>query len=97
MKKWRIGIVLLLALVSCLVAACGDDKKEVPPEEGPVVYEVGLDKTELSLNEGQSDTLVATALADGTVVSNPTLTWASSNESVATVDGGTVTYTFHFN
>ena len=91
MKKWRIGIVLLLALVSCLVAACGDDKKEVPPEETPVVYEVGLNKTELSLNEGQSDTLVATALADGEVVENPTLTWASSDESVATVDGGTVT------
>ncbi len=91
MKKWRIGIVLLLALVSCLVAACGDDIKEVPPEEMPVVYEVGLNKTELSLNEGQSDTLVATALADGEVVENPTLTWASSDESVATVDGGTVT------
>lgn len=90
MKKWRIGIVLLLAFVSVLVTACGD-KKEVPPEEAPTVYEVGLDKTALSLDEGQSDTLVATALADGEVVENPTLTWASSDETVATVEGGVVT------
>lgn len=48
------------------------------------VTEVTLNKTELTLKEGDSETLIATVKPDN--ASNKTVTWKSSDESIATVD-----------
>ena len=53
------------------------------------VTSVSLDKTELSLNKGDSWTLAATVWPDN--ATDKTVTWASSNSGVAKVEGGTVT------
>ena len=53
------------------------------------VTEVTLSQTNLTLDEGESATLTATVLpADAT---DKTVTWSSSNPSVASVSGGVVT------
>lgn len=51
---------------------------------GSTVSGVALDKTTLSLVEGDSDSLVATVAPDD--ASNKAVTWSSDAESVATVD-----------
>ena len=54
------------------------------------VDSVTLDKSELTLTEGDTETLTATVLPDD--ATNKSVTWSSSNEAVATVDqNGTVT------
>lgn len=53
------------------------------------VTSVTLDKTELSLNKGDTWTLAATVWPDN--ATDKTVTWASSNSNVAKVEGGTVT------
>ena len=50
----------------------------------PTLSGVTLNKTELSLMEGKSETLVATVQPEN--ATNKNVTWSSSNESVATVD-----------
>ena len=50
---------------------------------------VTLDKAELTLTEGNSEALVATITPDN--AANKTVTWTSSNPSVATVNNGVVT------
>lgn len=57
------------------------DVKEPEPKET-----VTLDKNTISLNEGETDILVATVTPEGT-----TVTWSTSNNAVATVDKGLVT------
>ena len=53
------------------------------------VTSVTLDKTELAINKGEKKTLTATVLpGDAT---DPTVTWSSGNEKVATVKDGVVT------
>ena len=52
------------------------------------VESVGLDKTEVELNEGDSVTLTATVKPDD--ATNKTVTWTSSDPAVATVDGGKI-------
>ena len=52
------------------------------------VAEVTLDKTELTLKEGEESVLTATVKPDD--ADDKTVTWGSSNLSVATVTGGTV-------
>lgn len=73
MKKFRLWLAALLtaALSAFLFAACSTG--------------VSLDKTELTLQVGQSETLTASAPEDAL------LSWSSSDEAIATVDGGTVT------
>ena len=53
------------------------------------VTSVELNKTELALTEGESETLVATVKPDD--ATDKTVTWSSSNESIATVIDGKVT------
>jgi uncharacterized protein YjdB len=54
------------------------------------VESVTIDKSSLELTEGETATLVATVKPDN--ATNKTVTWSSSNQSVATVDqNGTVT------
>lgn len=62
---------------------------DIPPEEPvpPVVVpSVTLDKDTLSLEEEETATLVAT-----TVPAGETVTWTTSDDTVATVSGGVVT------
>ena len=53
------------------------------------VTNITLDKTELSLSIGDSETLTATIEPNN--ATNKTVTWSSNNEAVATVDNGKVT------
>lgn len=52
------------------------------------VNSVSLNKTELSLAEGYSETITATVLPDD--ASDKTVTWTSSDQSVATVENGKI-------
>ncbi|MBR0298105.1 MAG: Ig domain-containing protein [Bacteroidales bacterium] len=52
------------------------------------VNSVSLNKTELSLAEGYSETITATVLPDD--ASDKTVTWTSSDQSVATVEDGKI-------
>ena len=63
---------------------------EVQAVFGLSVTSITLDKTELSLYTGDSETLTATIEPDN--ATNQNVTWSSDNEAVATVDqNGTVT------
>ena len=53
------------------------------------VTNITLDKTELSLSIGDSETLTATIEPNN--ATNKNVTWSSNNEAVATVDNGKVT------
>lgn len=53
------------------------------------VESISLNKTELSLTKGQSETLVATVKPDD--ATQKTVSWSSSNTGVATVENGEVT------
>lgn len=81
-------------------AACGDDTNKGGnagnTEQGGngnssviVVMEVKLNKSELTIDEGDSETLIAIVLPDN--AKDKAVTWKSSDESVATVKNGTVT------
>ena len=72
----------MLTAASLVFFACDDDEKKVPETV------VTLDRTELNLNVGFSETLVATVtppLQDGVAV-----VWSSDDEVVATVEDGVV-------
>jgi len=83
---------LTAAFLIGLAVACG--KPETDPGQGQgqgqttpqvvAVSSVSLDKTSLSLTEGESATLAATVKPDN--ATNKTVSWSSSNASVATVD-----------
>ena len=55
------------------------------------VTSVTLDKTEISILMGNTETLTATVLPDN--AGDKTVTWTTSNEAVATVENGVVTGT----
>lgn len=59
------------------------------PSEVIEVSSVTLDKTELALQVEEVEQLTATVLPDNAY--DPTVTWSSSNEAVATVDNGFIT------
>ena len=81
---------LITALFFGLIISCG--KPESDPDKGKTdpqpqvvgVTSVSIDKTSLSLTEGESATLSATVKPDN--ATNKTVSWSSSNSSVATVD-----------
>ena len=54
------------------------------PNEVPVTG-VTLNKTSITLTEGETDALVATVLPENST--NPSVTWTSSNNNIATVSG----------
>ena len=82
MKKFltTIMICVLAVIAAFAFVACGKDSKSVE--------EVILNKTELLLEEGKSETLTATVLPEG---ASKSVSWSSSDESVATVAEGKVT------
>jgi len=57
--------------------------------KGVAVTGVELNLTELTLNIDESETLTATVMPEN--ATNKNVTWTSSDETVATVDGGVVT------
>ena len=67
---------------------CCRDESSADPGTVPV-SSITLDKTALTLAPGNSETLLATVLPDN--ATDKTVTWTSSNTSVATVSNGTVT------
>ena len=61
-----------------------DPVDPVEPVEPIAVTSISLNKKELVLSEGDSETLVATVKPDD--ATDKTVTWSSSNDSIATVD-----------
>ena len=51
-----------------------------------VAYGLSLSSSSINLNKGSTFSLIATATNDGVAVSNPTLSYYSSNENVASVN-----------
>ena len=70
-KQWKIylTVVLSVALACCLLAACSG-------------WKITLNKNELTLKAGESETLIAECDAEGAELS-----WSSDNAAVATVSG----------
>ena len=88
----------LLAGAAALAASCGGDNDlngpPDPPDPGdpPAVDAVALDPTTVGLAIGQKSRLIATVhAADGTVLTDRTVTWSSRDAGIATVADGEVT------
>ena len=87
MKKTYLLILTTLAL---LLAACGPKEELIDPTPTNVeVSGVTLNQATLALKTGETGTL--TANVQPANATNKTVTWSSSNTSVATVTNGTVT------
>ena len=71
----------LWVCLSTLLIACVDD--DIEPDVVPVTG-VSLNKTALALDEGESESLIATVIPDN--ATNKKVTWKSSDTSVATVN-----------
>lgn len=82
------GVVQAVAEGSAMIIACVSDKTDtcfVTVKKSIVVVEkLTLDKLELALTKGQSETLVATVEPDD--ATDKTLFWTSSDAEVASVD-----------
>ena len=86
------GLVTALGEGTTTITAAADGKKgecQVSVVKGFVaVSEVRLNKTEIVLYEGEEIVLIATVSPDDATESS--LSWASSNNSIATVDDGRI-------
>lgn len=86
---------LLSALLILSSGMCSPDNPEPTPQPNPVtpsvvsVSSVSLNKTTLTLTEGESEVLTATVKPDN--ATDKTVTWSSSDASVAKVENGKVT------
>lgn len=86
------GVVTAVKAGSAIITAKAGDRTATCKVTVKAISEVtgiSLDKTEAELEEGESVTLKATVEATGSA--DKTVTWSSSDESVATVKDGTVT------
>ena len=94
----RFAFIALSLLLAATFTACNGEENTTAKPSDPVsttaatttaapiaIESISLDKSELSLTVGDSATLVATITPSG--ATDKSLTWTSSNESVATVDG----------
>ena len=87
MKK---AFLLILTTLALLLVACGPKEDPIDPTPANVpVTSVSLNQQAMSLEVGATGTLTATV--QPTNATNKTVTWSSSNTSVATVANGTVT------
>ena len=87
------GVVTAVGVGAASITATAGDKNAscavVVKEAVIEVTSVTLDKTSLSLEEGQTETLAATVLPEN--ATDKTVTWSSSDAAVATVADGVVT------
>jgi uncharacterized protein YjdB len=85
------GKVTAVAVGSATITAqCGNVKAECSVTVSPIeVTSIQLDKTSVTLFAGETVELTATVSPDN--ATNKTVTWSSSNTSVATVSNGKVT------
>lgn len=84
----KLAIVAVSALFACVFAGCGSVEPTPTPTPTPAtvaVTGVKVNKTALTLEEGNSETLTATVSPDN--ASNKSVTWKSSATDIATVDG----------
>jgi len=81
------AIIAALIFVAFAITTCKGSGEEI--DKNVKVTGVELNKTSLTLAEGASETLIATVSPDD--ATNIKVTWSSSEPSVATVNGGTVT------
>ena len=72
-----------LVLAALVLAACGT----TPPPTNPAVTNVEIDGGDATIEAGETVTLVATVTATGGAAT--TVTWASDDEAVATIDATT--------
>jgi len=90
MRKYFFSFWLLLAIsaATAVFNSCGKDEFEIPNEPEPpqeiAVTGISLNETTLTLVIGESETLAATVTPDN--ASDKTVTWESSDSTVATVD-----------
>lgn len=86
------GLVTALSEGTTTITAAADGKKgecKVSVLKAAIaVTEVKLDKTELTLFEGEEETLTTTVLPDD--ATDKTIVWTSSDNSIATVESGKV-------
>jgi len=89
----RLRTLILASVALALSFACGNKPEPEPkPEPMPTtvpVTSVSLNKTDLTLEPGASETLTATVAPNN--ATEKTVTWSTSNSSVATVENGKVT------
>lgn len=89
----RLRTFILASAALALSFACGKTPEPEPkPEPKPTtvpVTSVSLNKSDLSLEPGSSETLTATVAPSN--ATDKTVTWSTSNSGVATVENGKVT------
>lgn len=82
-------IVAICVVGMGILYACSKDDDDINSDDEVAVTGVSLENTTLSLSIGSSATLNATI--EPSDASNSSVTWSSSDETVATVSDGTVT------
>ncbi len=83
-------ILIALTAIMALFVACGPKEDPIEPTPANVpVSGVTLNQQTIALNVGATGSLTATV--NPANATDKTVTWSSSNSSVATVQGGTVT------
>ena len=72
-----------------ITAKAGEKEARCKVTVGTPVTSITLDKTELPIIKGNTATLTVTVLPED--ATDPTVTWSSSDEKIATVNGGVIT------
>ncbi len=89
MKKTIIYIAVSILTAMTGVSSCeAEESIQNPSSEETAVTSLQLDQIAMTLSAGSSETLTATVLPEN--ASDRTVTWTSSDESVATVSAGVV-------
>ena len=90
LKGWKLRLNLFVLVVSALLLFMSACSKGDDPEPTTIaVSSVKLNKTSVTLDIGETVELTATVSPEN--ATNKTVTWSSSNTSVATVTDGKVT------